>query len=94
MKFTHRTSTVPEHSLYNVMGAHLSNTAIISSHLEYFLAEIPILVQHLRGNALGVMPIKRSIDRWAINKANTLPLKFEVTDISRLLEINYNEALK
>ena len=81
VKFTHRTSCVPESSLYNVIGAHLTSTAMICSHLCYFLEEIRILCKHLTNNALSTNRIIKTIERWANTTAPTLPLCFDTTNL-------------
>ena len=85
VKFTHRTSVVPQHALCNIIGAHLSSTAIISSHLMYLLDEIPILISHLKSNALKHDKIKRGILAWVDNIAPTLPLRYATTNMRKLL---------
>ena len=85
VKFTHRTSVVPQQALYNIIGTHLSSTALISSHLTYFLEEVPILIAHLKGNALHHNKIRKSINNWASETAPSLPLKFNITTLRELL---------
>ena len=85
VKFTHRTSCVPESSLYNVIGAHLTSTAMICSHLCYFLEEIRALCKHLSNNALSSTRIIKSIDRWANVTAPTLPLCFDTNSLPELV---------
>lgn len=81
IKFTHRTSCVPSNSLYNVIGGQLTTNAMVSSHLEYFLDEIHVLMAHLLDNALIKRKIKHTMEQWATNKAPTLPLQFDVSEM-------------
>ena len=84
-KFTHRASCVPSNSLYNIIGSQLSMNAIVSSHLEYFLEEVHVLIKHLINNALIMRRVKHTITQWAENKAHTLPLNFAVNDMQERL---------
>jgi len=86
VKYTHRTSMVPQSSLYNVIGSQLSTNAMINSHIEYFMAEVDILVQHLLNNALAPMRIKTAIAKWVTQKATTLPIKFSIDTLPTLLD--------
>ena len=85
VKFTHRTSAVPQHALHNIIGTHLSTTALICSHLVYLLDEIPTLIAHLKENALHHNKIRRSIMQWAENTAPLLPLRYDTTNMRELL---------
>ena len=87
VKFTHRTSTVPQQSLCKIIGTHLSNTAFVSSHITYLLDEIAILMTHLQHNALQDSKIKREITAWANNTAPTLPLRYDIANLRMLLNI-------
>ena len=86
VKYTHRTSMVPQSSLYNIIGSQLSTNAMINSHIEYFMAEVDILVQHLLNNALAPMRIKTAIAKWVTQKATTLPIKFSIDTLPTLLD--------
>jgi hypothetical protein len=85
VKFTHRTSTVPQQSLYKIIGTHLSTTAIVSSHITYLLDEIATLITHC--NALQDSKIKREVTAWADNTAPTLPLRYDIANLRMLLNI-------
>ena len=86
VKYTHRSSMVPQSSLYTIIGSQLSTNAIISSHIEYLMMEIDVLVKHLLNNALGPHGIKKAITKWATEKATTLPLQFPIDTLPMLLE--------